>query len=1062
MWIERSISVLASFVIAILLSAIIKVNPKQNSIEKQLIVGLVYGIAAAISLLNVLNLPGGLRFDGSVALLSICALFYGPVSIILAGTLAAIASWFVDGTSFYLEVGIVLFIAVSGIVADFLFTKKQYKYEFGKLYFYAFAIQAGILSLSFFLPGAYNRFVPAAVIALILFPLITACTGLLIEYVGKKYAFDSEFAENESLFRNIFENSAAGICIVAPDGKFLSVNNKFCSLLGYEREEILSKNFFEVTYGDDIKKSEKNLNKAFCYGEQEISFEKRYVRKDGSVLWADVSSVLIKDAQGLPLYFITHLIDITERKEAEENLQKAHDRLVDVLENMSDAFVSLDKNWRYTYMNRKAGEIFNRNPVDMIGKHIWTEFPEGVGQPFHLNYEKAMREKIFIKMEEYYPPYDKWFENRIQPTEEGIAIFFQDISERKKNEEQLKLRSRKLENIIRATNIGSWEWNIKSGEIIVNERWAEIIGYKLDELLPTTYDTFKWAANPEDLPKIENTLKAHFEGKIDFYECEFRMKHKNGNWVWVLDRGKVIEWDNEGKPLLMFGSHTDITYRKISEEKILRNRQLLKLFIEYSPAAIAMFDRNMNYIAVSRRFLEDYEIKDKNIIGKSHYEVFPEIPDHWKKFYQRCLKGTVEKSEEEPFPRLDGKVDWIKWEIHPWYELHGEIGGIILFSEVITYRKKAQDEIKRLHRRLLKAGEIASFGFIDWDLTTNELYLSPEINRIYGVPEDTVNVAEFINKVVHPDDIDMVNQNLELAAKGIKDYNIDHRIIRPDGKIVWLNNRAELIKDENGKPVRLLGTVLDITDRKLAEEKIKQLNLELEIKVKERTAELENANKELEAFSYSVSHDLRAPLRAIDGFSKILIEDYSTALDEEGLRILNVVRDNTKKMSQLIDDILAFSRVSRHQLKKTRIDMQTLVNSIYYELTSEWERANITLNIYDMPDAHGDPTMMRQLWSNLISNAIKFSSKKDNPVIEIGSMPDKDRIVYWIKDNGAGFEMKYYNKLFGVFQRLHTETEFSGTGVGLAIAKRIVSRHDGDMWAESEPGKGSTFYFYLG
>jgi light-regulated signal transduction histidine kinase (bacteriophytochrome) len=254
----------------------------------------------------------------------------------------------------------------------------------------------------------------------------------------------------------------------------------------------------------------------------------------------------------------------------------------------------------------------------------------------------------------------------------------------------------------------------------------------------------------------------------------------------------------------------------------------------------------------------------------------------------------------------------------------------------------------------------------------------------------------------------------------------------------------------------------ELAERKRAEDEVRDLNMELERRVLQRTVELEASNRELESFTYTVSHDLRAPVRGLHGFSQILLEDFSADLPEQAKGYLKRIEDNAKLMGELIDDLLAFSHLGRQQVKKTTVNASAIAKLAFEEITEHEDKARIHFMINKLPEVQADATLLKQVFVNLFSNAIKFSRQREQAIIEVGSEPSDQGTILFVRDNGVGFDMQHSGKLFGVFQRLHSYDQFEGTGVGLAIVRRIVERHGGVVWAEAEQDKGATFYFTLG
>lgn len=384
-------------------------------------------------------------------------------------------------------------------------------------------------------------------------------------------------------------------------------------------------------------------------------------------------------------------------------------------------------------------------------------------------------------------------------------------------------------------------------------------------------------------------------------------------------------------------------------------------------------------------------------------------------------------------------------------------------KEACELKKKNEAEaLLRKNRSLLyEAQSIAHLGNWEIDLITKKAIWSDEAYRILGLdPAQATPSTKLFLQFVHPDDLQVVERAIGLAMENFQSSVYSCRVISADKCEKYIHVQSKFALNEQGLPIRIFGTVHDITELKRAEMEIRTMNSALEEKVRQRTSELLDSNQQLEAFTYSVSHDLRTPLRSIYGFAQIIKKSVRDKLDTADQELFDMIMENTLRMQSLIEDMLVFSRAGRSSLKKVRLDMKEVVGSCIASVCENMKQKP-EIKMGELPQVFADKSLIEQVLINLIANAVKYSSKNPKPEILIGSKEEGETIVFYIKDNGAGFDMQYYGRLFQVFSRLHTLDEFEGTGVGLAIVKRIIEKHGGQVWAEGRLGEGATFYFKL-
>lgn len=501
---------------------------------------------------------------------------------------------------------------------------------------------------------------------------------------------------------------------------------------------------------------------------------------------------------------------------------------------------------------------------------------------------------------------------------------------------------------------------------------------------------------------------------------------------------------------------------QLSEEDLRKSEENYRTVVENQTELIARFLPNGTHVFVNDAYCNYFDVPCSELIGKVMWpRIAEEDRTRVRKHYQSLTSENPTASIEYRILLPNREVRWLQWNDRAIFSPDGVILEYQTVGRDITEKKKIEEDLIESERKFRDLASLLPQVIFETDLDGRITYVNKSAYGEFGYsPEDVEEGINFIQVIVPEDRITAI-KNFTTIVEGHTVPNAEYRMIRKDGSTLeGLVYSSAIVKD--GKTMGIRGILVDITKLKQVEGELRRLNEELETRVAVRTADLEVANRELEAFSYSVSHDLRAPLRAIDGFSSILMTEHGSTLDPKVRDLLERIRMNAQKMGQLIDSILNFSRMSRQPLKKERLFPGQIVNEVLDELKPQRERRKVEIRLGTLPPCDGDPALIKQVFMNLISNALKFTRKREHALIEIFSAEKEGTISYVVRDNGVGFDMKYANKLFAVFQRLHEEKEYEGTGIGLAIVHRIIQRHGGKVWIESEVEKGTTVYFTLG
>jgi PAS domain S-box-containing protein len=871
----------------------------------------------------------------------------------------------------------------------------------------------------------------------------------------------------------IVESSDDAIMGKDLNGIITNWNKGAKKIFGYTADEMVGSSIM-LLIPADRQDEENQILKKIKRGESVEHFETLRKAKDGRLINVSVTSSPIKDATGQVIGVAKVAHDISERKQAEEKAAQEQERLKLIFETVSvgialatkhpDGTVTRiinDAHLRICGLTREQDQIPGiylrlRHPDESARQdELYRQLEAGVHAEYSL-------EKRYVRLDGtvvwvvFSLHRRKFADGR---TEELTTVV--DITKSKLASEALSAGEERMRLATEATAVGIWEWNIPTNRI----RW-EAQMFRIYGIAPTPdgfvdYSTWTGAIRPEDLREqeesLQDTLRRRGHGSR-----EFRIQRRSDGECRYIQAVETVRLNAEGQAEWVVGTNLDITGRKQGEAEIrqseARYRTLFDTLIEGFCTIEMIFDADGK--PVDYRFLEINPAFEKqtglhNAQGRLMRDLAPNHEAHWFEIY-----GKIALTGEPAQFESDAKALGRHYAVCAY-----RVGGpesrkvAILFNDV-TERKRAEASLQESEERFrTMANSIPQLawiaradGFIFWYNRRWYEYTGTTPEQMAAWGWQSVHDPEVLPKVM---------ERWTAAINAGKPFDMDFPLRGADGRFRAFLTRMQLLKDSNGLVMQWFGTNTDVEAMKQAEEKIHQLNTELEQRVAERTADLEAANEELEAFSYSVSHDLRAPLRAVNGFAGLVIEEFGPQLPADAQRYLDRIRNGSKQMGLLIDDLLAFSRLSRQPLKRHTVNMAKLVQNVLDDLAPQREGRRIEIQNATLPDCWGDPALLKQVWINLISNAIKYTRGREPAVIEIGSISDNGEDVYSVRDNGTGFNMQYAHKLFGVFQRLHRADEFEGTGVGLAIVQRIVRRHGGRVWAEAEEGRGAIFRFTL-
>ncbi|PKP30197.1 MAG: hypothetical protein CVT99_14300 [Bacteroidetes bacterium HGW-Bacteroidetes-16] len=936
----------------------------------------------------------------------------------------------------------------------------------------------------------------------------------LARNISDRKQAEKAIQESEEKYRTLIQKIQTAVVVHGADTQIITCNPKAQELLGLTEDQLLGKTVIDSAWHFFLEDG--TTAPLENYPVSQVLATRKSFRncvlgvhrpdKEDDV-WVLVNADPVLGNEGEIAQIIVSFIDITVRKQAEAALRQSEWRYREIFDNVLDSLFLLEVTSDQRFRNLEINPAFEKSTglprEQLIGKFIEETVPEDVASIVNAKYRHcvdaahAIEEEVELDL----PTGRRYFHSTLIPARDEAGHIYRiigisrDITDRKLAEDELRINEGRYRMAQTISHTGNWEYNIKTTCFWGSDEAKRIYGFDLEN------DSF----STEEVENCITEKERVHQALVDLiqenkpYNLEFEIRPKNSSEPKIISSIAELERDDQGNPLRVVGVIQDITERKRAEEAIETSAFRLNEAQQLAHIGSWELDIINNSLHWSDEIYRLFEIDPEKF--DATYEAFlnaihPDDRELVNSAYTNSLKDKTPYTIDHRLLFADGRIKYVHEQCETMYDADGKPLRSMGIVRDITDSKLVEDTLFFLAQRGWQTSKENFFDALAQFLGEKLDMDYVLIDKIEENPEIAETVALYAKGTITPNlryalkgtpcenvmgrDLCVYPQNIQklfpddtlLPGMGVESY-IGIPLWDSAGRPIGLIAVMGIKPLTNAAPVTQLLQLVAIRaaaelERLQDEEEILKLNLELEQRVKDRTAQLESTNKELEAFSYSVSHDLRAPLRSIDGFSLALIEDYHDRIDDQGVNYLHRVRKATQRMAQLIDDMLSLSRINRSEMNIQEVHLSEMVQEIANELHENQPERKVEFIVQQGIKVRGDEHLLRIVLVNMLGNAWKFTSKHLNARIEFGMLQQDGMPVYFVRDDGAGFDMNYAQKLFGPFQRLHTLNEFPGTGIGLAIVKRIIHRHKGKVWAEGEvenliAGKagGATFYFTI-